>query len=99
MTTTEPNHTREQLRQHFLPRTYLPVSEIAQLLLMAPGTARNKIAAGDFPIHTEKLGKRRVVRLDDLINFLCPAPAKPEGRRGRPTKREQLARANRGERG
>lgn len=65
--------TRAQLQNHFLPRVLIPVHEICHLLLLSQGAARNKITDGTFPVPTKKVGKYRVVHLDDLLDFLFEA--------------------------
>lgn len=88
------------------PGTFnLNIDQTALILGCHPGHIRNQISDGDFPIHTITLGKRRLIPLTGLIDYLVAViesqhPTK--ARRGRRTKaaqrifREQQEHANAG---
>lgn len=48
----------------------ITIREAAKLLCIAEKTARNWLTQGKFPVQTFKIGARRVVRKNDLINFI-----------------------------
>ncbi|MCR4304478.1 MAG: helix-turn-helix domain-containing protein [Gallionella sp.] len=61
----------------------------------APQTVWNLLSDGEFPIPTVQRGKRKMVRVSDLIKFvdeLHPASTSTKQRRpGRPTKAESIS--------
>lgn len=64
----------------------------------APQTTWNLLSAGKFPIPTVQRGKRKMVRVADLVRYIdglepgAPAPTEDSRRPGRPTKEESIRR-------
>jgi len=64
----------------------------------APQTTHNRLSTGKFPLPTVKVGKRKMVRVADLVRFVdtlesnAPTPTKQPRRLGRPTKDESIRR-------
>ena len=46
------------------------VDEVARLLSLAPKTLRNWISIGTFPVSTFLIGRRRMIRLTDLVLYV-----------------------------
>lgn len=81
----------------------LSIDQAATILGCHPGHIRNQISNGVFPIDTVTLGKRRLVPLTNLIDYLveliaCRQTIKPKrGRRSKALRRvlrAQLAQEN-----
>lgn len=76
----------------------LSVPDVSEITGEHEQTIRNRLSAGDYPIASFKIGKRRLFRLQDIaayIDQMCLADAShPSNKRpkpGRPTKIQQLA--------
>lgn len=92
------------LRKRYGNTSFLPIEIFAPEMGLAVQTARNMIAGARFPVPSRTVGRKRLVRVHDLAQFILNEnhfshlikPKKPSGRgrgRGRPTKAEQAARA------
>jgi len=70
-------------------RALLPLNEAGQILGVGEKTIRNQLVRGTFPIRTVKIGRRRLVVVEDLLRYISVSPAEagstaqPESRRGR----------------
>lgn len=99
-----------EVRAVFPGRLAVPASIGAEACGIAAKTLRNRLAAGDPPFPTFKVGDRRLVELSELARFLAvqTAPAAPAGAsptqsavvgepaRGRPSREEAAAAATAG---
>lgn len=78
---THPAHLRQiRVQVAELPPLAVSITEAARALGVSPQTLRNMITAGRCPVRTVKFGRRRLVPVADLEEFL--AGAGPH--RGRP---------------
>jgi len=68
--------------------SFIPAAETAGF---AGQTARNLVCQGRFPINTVMVGRRRVIHLADLAEYIetLRAPA-TKSNRGRKTKKERI---------
>lgn len=89
--------TLDLLTQHY--RVLLTIPEVAEITSMQPQTIRNRLARGDFPIPSLKIGRRRLFRLLDVAAFLDRLAGVDNSsffavarQRGRPTKAAQARR-------
>lgn len=89
--------TLDLLTQHY--RVLLTIPEVAEITSIQPQTIRNRLARGDFPIPSLKVGRRRLFRVVDVAAFLDRLAGVDTGgflavarHRGRPTKAEQARR-------
>lgn len=60
--------TLDLLTQRY--RVLLTIPEVAEITSMQPQTIRNRLARGDFPIPSLKIGRRRLFRVVDVAAFL-----------------------------
>jgi len=86
----------EYLSTRYLPT--LSIHEVSEITGEHEQTIRNRLSAGDYPIASFKVGKRRLFRLLDVATYIdqqCLAdsshPSQKRPQRGRPTKVQQLA--------
>lgn len=89
--------TLDLLTQRY--RVLLTIPEVAEITSMQPQTIRNRLARGDFPIPSLKIGRRRLFRVVDVAAFLDRLAGVDTGsflavsrQRGRPTKAMQARR-------
>jgi hypothetical protein len=80
------------------PQT-LTVFQVAEITRESIQTIRNRLSSGTYHIPSFKVGRKRLFRLVDLIEFLdqqyledASHPSHRRPKRGRPTKAEQIAR-------
>jgi len=64
-------------------KAFLSIEEAARLLSKAPGSVRNEISAGRFPVRSIKMGSRRVIPLLAFVVYLDSITS-PEQGPGRP---------------
>lgn len=57
---------------------WLTVDEAAQRLKLKPGTLRNYISRGLFPIHINKQTGTRRIHVDDVDNWLTSSDSVPD---------------------
>lgn len=90
MATTSPITTLDLLAQRY--PVLLTIPDVAEVTSMQPQTIRNRLARGDFPIPSLKIGRRRLFRVIDVAAFLDQVAGIDTSflavarRRGRPTK-------------
>ncbi|MFA5371772.1 MAG: hypothetical protein WC298_07365 [Sideroxydans sp.] len=71
----------------------------------APQTTWNLLSSGKFPVPTVRCGKRKMVRIADLVKYVddlepnASAINKQQCRPGRPTKEEEVLRRDAGKKG
>lgn len=58
------------LQEHYPQRLRIPLNETAGWIGIAPGTARNHVFAGTFPIPIVRYGDLRLVDIRDLAAYL-----------------------------
>ncbi len=77
----------ELLRQLFPGQALLSISDSAQACAISQKKVRKDIAAGVFPVRTLKIGRRRLVAVADLADYLdslttpAPGPGRPRSSR------------------
>ncbi len=85
--------TMDIIRTMYPDRITLSVDELAPLIHMSPSYIRKAVRAGRFPIPWRRIGNRIMFPVSTVVTTLdeCGLPPAP-GRRGRPSKAEQIAR-------
>lgn len=86
----------EYLSTRYSPTLSIP--DVSEITGEHEQTIRNRLSAGDYPIPSFKVGKKRLFRLQDIASYIdqmCLAdashPSNKPPQRGRPTKVQQLA--------
>jgi len=86
----------EYLSTRYSPTLSIP--DVSEITGEHEQTIRNRLSAGDYPIPSFKVGKKRLFRLQDVaayIDQMCLAdashPSNKPSQRGRPTKVQQIA--------
>ncbi|NDP46839.1 MAG: hypothetical protein GZ085_00335 [Sulfuriferula multivorans] len=88
--------TLQILLAQFPGAVQIPLANAAAACSIRLQTARNQLVAGTFPIRTVKIGRRRLVRLDDLAAFIDGLFAPQKIKLGPSLKSERLQAKARG---
>ncbi len=83
----------ELVLKQFPNRVSLTVTEAGVALGYSRQSTYNMKSAGTFPVQISKVGRRDVVHLHDIINYLETGLPAHKKRSGRPTREESLRRA------
>jgi hypothetical protein len=77
-----------ELLQRLLPgQAVASLKDVARVRTASIKTIQNEVAAGTFPVRTIKIGRRRVVSILDLADYLdslttpAPGPGRPRNTR------------------
>lgn len=77
-----------ELLQRLLPgQAVASLKDVARVRTASIKTIQNEVAAGTFPVRTIKIGRRRVVSILDLADYLdsltdpTPTPGRPRSSR------------------
>ena len=78
--------TIDLLRAQFPGRVLIPAVDAGESIGYRPAYTRKMIHFNTFPMPTVKNGDKRMVKLQDLAEFIDKLPATGKRRRGRPPK-------------
>jgi hypothetical protein len=78
--------TVDLLRAQFPGRVLIPAVDAGESIGYRPAYTRKMIHFNIFPMPTVKNGDKRMVKLQDLAEFIDKLPATGKPRRGRPPK-------------
>lgn len=81
--------TLQILLARFNGQVLIPFTQGSESVGIAQQTARNKLAAGKFPMPTLTVGARRFIHIEDLANFV-EEHRQPKSKRGARTKKARV---------
>ena len=83
----------DYLQSLFPGQMGIPILSAGKIIGFAEQTTKNKVSQGKFPVQVGRIGKKRIVHILDLAEFMELQRAKENKiRRGRPTKTQQIER-------
>lgn len=90
-TNATKNETVLEILRATYKTIYISATDAGKEIGMAPGTTRNMLTEGRFPLQTLKIGAKRVVSIFVLADFVMQRSQLPvQARKGARTKAERL---------
>lgn len=91
MSDAKKNETVLEILRATYKTIYISATDAGKEIGIAPGTTRNMLTEGRFPLQTLKIGAKRVVSIFVLADFVMQRPQiSMQARRGARTKEERM---------